>query len=61
MSDKMKISRIIAILAALAPTRVYSRFEALPEFNIDRDQITVSGFSSGASFATQVCLARFSS
>ena len=56
MSDKMKTSLGLAILASLAPIRVYSWFEALPAFNIDKDHITVSGFSSGASFATQVSL-----
>ena len=42
----------LAILAAFAP-EVFSQFEVLPEFNVEKDRITVSGFSSGASFATQ--------
>ena len=61
MRDRMKIFLVLAILATFAPSNVGSRFEgidALPEFNIDKDHITVSGFSSGASFATQVSLAK---
>ena len=45
----------LAFLATMAPA-VYSQFEVLPEFNVDTERITVSGFSSGASFATQVKL-----
>ena len=42
------------IFLVIFAQEVYSQYEVLPEFNVDKDHITVSGFSSGASFATQV-------
>ena len=44
------------LVASIPPCWTQSEFEALPEFLVDKEFITVSGISAGGAFATQVSL-----
>ena len=42
------------LVSSVTPCLTQSEFEALPEFLVDKEFITVSGVSAGGAFATQV-------